>query len=140
MSPLLPELTQARRRASAAPGAALSTGVLGSPCLGNTTRNQFTGPAYSSMDLAIQKGFKLWGEGKELSINVDADVNRRIAEIQSESKIADPEKFHEWVHQQTGQTFEDLKQQYHDAILTQRDAVPAATRQKLDLIVGKYFV
>ncbi len=26
------------------------------------------------------------------------------------------------------------------AILTQRDAVPAATRQKLDLIVGKYFV
>lgn len=59
-------------------------------------------------------------KGKELNINVDADVNRRIAEIQSESKIADPDKFHEWVHQQTGQTFEDLKQQYHDAILTQR--------------------
>jgi peptidyl-prolyl cis-trans isomerase SurA len=59
-------------------------------------------------------------KGKELNINVDADVNRRIADIQSESKIADPEKFHEWVHQQTGQTFEDLKQEYHDAILTQR--------------------
>jgi parvulin-like peptidyl-prolyl isomerase len=59
-------------------------------------------------------------KGKELNINVDADVNRRIAGIQSESKIADPEKFHEWIHQQTGQTFEDLKQQYHDGILTQR--------------------
>src|SRR6185312_15710525 len=59
-------------------------------------------------------------KGKELSINVDADVNRRIAEIQSQSKIADPEKFHEWVHQETGQSFEDLKQQFHDGILTQR--------------------
>jgi parvulin-like peptidyl-prolyl isomerase len=59
-------------------------------------------------------------KGKELNINVDADVNRRIAEIQSESKIADPEKFHEWVRQQTGQTFEDLKQEFHDGIVTQR--------------------
>jgi len=59
-------------------------------------------------------------KGKELSINVDADVNRRVAEIQSQSKIADPEKFHEWVHQETGQSFEDLKQQFHDGILTQR--------------------
>src|SRR5579884_130896 len=59
-------------------------------------------------------------KGKELNINVDADVNGRIAEIQAESKIADTDKFHEWVHQQTGQTFEDLKQQYHDGILTQR--------------------
>src|SRR6185437_6278328 len=59
-------------------------------------------------------------KGKELSINVDADVNRRIAEVQSQSKIADPEKFHEWVRQETGQSFEDLKQQFHDGILTQR--------------------
>ncbi len=58
--------------ASAAAGSALSTGVIGSPCLGNTTRNQFTGPSYASMDLAIQKGFKLWGEGKELSIRTEA--------------------------------------------------------------------
>ncbi len=59
-------------------------------------------------------------KGKELDINVDADVNRRIAEIQAESKIADPEKFHEWVHQQTGQSFEDMKQQFHDSLITQR--------------------
>ena len=59
-------------------------------------------------------------KGKELNINVDADVNRRIAEIQSESKIADPEKFHEWVHEKTGESFEDLKQQFHDQVVTQR--------------------
>ena len=51
----------------------------------------------------------LVAKGKELSINVDADVNRRIAEIQSNSKISDPEKFHEWLHEQSGETFEDFK-------------------------------
>jgi parvulin-like peptidyl-prolyl isomerase len=59
-------------------------------------------------------------KGKELNINVDADVNKRITEIQAESKIADPDKFHEWVRQQTGQSFEDMKQQMKDQILTQR--------------------
>ena len=58
--------------ASPATGSTLSSGVVGSPCLGNTSRNQFTGPAYASVDLAIQKGFKLWGEGKELSIRTEA--------------------------------------------------------------------
>src|SRR5947199_10364455 len=45
-------------------------------------------------------------KGKDLNINVDADVNRRIAEIQSQSKLSDVEKFHEWIHEQTGETFE----------------------------------
>ena len=48
-------------------------------------------------------------KGKELNINVDADVNRRIAEIQSQSGIADPDKFHEWLREQTGESFEDFK-------------------------------
>ena len=38
-------------------------------------------------------------KGKELNINVDAEVNRKIADIQSQSKIADPEKFHEWIQE-----------------------------------------
>ncbi|HWE51635.1 MAG TPA: peptidylprolyl isomerase [Bryobacteraceae bacterium] len=59
-------------------------------------------------------------KGKELNINVDSDVNRRLAEIQSESKIADPEKFHDWVHEGTGETFEDFKLQMHNQLLTQR--------------------
>jgi|HubBroStandDraft_6_1064221.scaffolds.fasta_scaffold00450_4 hypothetical protein len=34
-------------------------GVAGTPCLGNSARNQFTGPAYVDYDMAIQKTFKL---------------------------------------------------------------------------------
>ena len=59
-------------------------------------------------------------KGKELSINVDADVNRRVAEVQSQSKISDPDKFHDWVRQQSGMTFEDFKQQIKNQFLTQR--------------------
>ncbi|MCU1285957.1 MAG: hypothetical protein JWO13_2307 [Acidobacteriales bacterium] len=59
--------------ASAAPSTLLLTGPVGSPCIGNTTRNQFTGPAYASMDFAIQKGFKLFGsEAKELTFRTEA--------------------------------------------------------------------
>ena len=34
-------------------------GVAGSPCLGNSARNQFTGPAYVDFDMALQKTFKI---------------------------------------------------------------------------------
>jgi peptidyl-prolyl cis-trans isomerase SurA len=60
-------------------------------------------------------------KGGQLSINVDADVNRRVAELQKESNIADPEKFHDWVREQTGgQSFEDLKLQFKNSLLAQR--------------------
>jgi parvulin-like peptidyl-prolyl isomerase len=59
-------------------------------------------------------------KGKELNINVDADVNRRIAQIQSESKISDPDKFHDFVREQTGENFEDFKLLMKNQLLTQR--------------------
>jgi peptidyl-prolyl cis-trans isomerase SurA len=59
-------------------------------------------------------------KGKDLSINVDADVNRRVAEIQKTSGLADPDKFHEWVREQTGESFEDLKLAFKNQLLTQR--------------------
>lgn len=59
-------------------------------------------------------------KAKELSINVDADVNRKVADVQSQSKIADPDKFHDWVRQQSGMTFEDFKSQIRNQFLTQR--------------------
>ena len=37
-------------------------------CIGNSGRNAFTGPAYVGMDLAVQKGFPIGGEGKMLMI------------------------------------------------------------------------
>src|SRR5580692_8883020 len=45
-------------------------------------------------------------------IKVDDDLNRKMAAIQSDSKISDPEKFHEWLQEQLGGVaFEDFKQQ-----------------------------
>ena len=57
---------------------------------------------------------------RDLSINVDPDVTRLIAEIQASSKIADVDKFHEWVRQQTGMSYEDYRQRRKDELLRQR--------------------
>ena len=37
----------------------IKSGIAGTPCLGNSARNQFTGPAYVDYDMAIQKTFKI---------------------------------------------------------------------------------
>lgn len=58
--------------------------------------------------------------GKDLNIKIDADVTRRLADIQVQSKITDPDKFHEWLREQTGMTFEDFKQQMTNQLLTQK--------------------
>lgn len=59
--------------------------------------------------------------GKDASINVDPEVTRRVAEIQAQSKISDPEKFHEWIKEQSGGlSFEDFRLQMKNQILTQR--------------------
>jgi peptidyl-prolyl cis-trans isomerase SurA len=59
-------------------------------------------------------------KGKDLNIKIDADVTRRLADIQVQSKITDPDKFHEWLREQTGMTFEDFKQQMTNQLLTQK--------------------
>jgi peptidyl-prolyl cis-trans isomerase SurA len=59
-------------------------------------------------------------KASELNINVDSDVNKQIAKIQRESGIADPEKFHDWVRQNAGESFEDLKDTFKNNLLTQR--------------------
>lgn len=55
-------------------------------------------------------------KGKDLAISVDAEVTRELADIQVRSKITDPDKFHEYLRQQTGMTYEEyrdrLKRQY----------------------------
>jgi hypothetical protein len=40
-------------------GEGLYTGTTGTPCLGNSARNQFTGPAYVNYDMAVQKTFRI---------------------------------------------------------------------------------
>ncbi len=59
-------------------------------------------------------------KGKDLDINVDSDLSKYLAELQKNSGIADPDKFHEYVRQQTNLSYEDFIQQAKDGIVTQR--------------------
>jgi parvulin-like peptidyl-prolyl isomerase len=59
-------------------------------------------------------------KGKDLNISVDSDVNRRLAEIQVQQKIPDPDKFQQFIREQTGMTYEDFKLQMKNEMLTQR--------------------
>jgi peptidyl-prolyl cis-trans isomerase SurA len=58
--------------------------------------------------------------GKELNINIESDVTKRIAAIQTQSGIADPDKFHDWIREQSGTPYEEFRSKIHDQILTQR--------------------
>jgi len=58
--------------------------------------------------------------GKELNINVDPEVTKYIAELQLKSNIADPEKFQQFVREQTGQPYEDYRNEIRNGMLTQR--------------------
>jgi peptidyl-prolyl cis-trans isomerase SurA len=62
----------------------------------------------------------LVARANELNIKVDADINRRFAQLQTESGIADPDKFHRWVFERFGISFEDLRQQQTDLELIRR--------------------
>jgi parvulin-like peptidyl-prolyl isomerase len=55
-----------------------------------------------------------------LSINVDSELSKYLAEIQLQNKIADSEKFQQWIHEQTGMTWEDFRQETKNGMLTQR--------------------
>src|SRR5688572_1145770 len=59
-------------------------------------------------------------KGRELNINVDPDVSKYLAELQLQSKIADPEKFQALVKKQVGQPFEDYRSEIKNGFLTQR--------------------
>ena len=59
-------------------------------------------------------------KAKDDNINVDNDIAKRMAMIQKESNIADPEKFHEWVREQAGVPFEDFKNDMKNQMLRER--------------------
>jgi peptidyl-prolyl cis-trans isomerase SurA len=59
-------------------------------------------------------------KAKDLNINVDSEVSKQMSAIQSDSKIADPEKFQAYIKEQSGMSFEDFKQEMKNRFLTQR--------------------
>ncbi|HTS31553.1 MAG TPA: peptidylprolyl isomerase [Bryobacteraceae bacterium] len=59
-------------------------------------------------------------KGKDLNIKVDPEINRELARIQVESKITDPEKFKDYVRENTGMSYEDYKDFLTRRLLAQR--------------------
>jgi len=59
-------------------------------------------------------------KAKDLNINVDSEITKRLAEMQVQSKISDPDKFHDFIREQMGMPFEDFKAQVKNQLLTQR--------------------
>jgi parvulin-like peptidyl-prolyl isomerase len=59
-------------------------------------------------------------KAKDANVNVDSEVAKRIAGIQKDSGIADPEKFQDWVKEQAGVPFEDFKADMKNNLLRQR--------------------
>jgi peptidyl-prolyl cis-trans isomerase SurA len=59
-------------------------------------------------------------KAKDANVNVDSEVGKRIASIQKDSGIADPEKFQDWVKEQAGTPFEDFKAEMKNDLLRQR--------------------
>ena len=105
------EMEQARTRLMEE---AKSQGLTGAQ-LAEVVRNQDKNALRDQIDqlLLVQRG-------KDLDVKVDADVTRRMAEIQSQSKITDPDKFHDYIREQTGMSFEDFQQQMKNTLLTQK--------------------
>ncbi len=46
-------------------------GTGGTPCIGNSVRNAFTGPSFINMNAALQKSLQVFGEGKTLTIRTE---------------------------------------------------------------------
>ena len=59
-------------------------------------------------------------KAKDLNINVDTEITKRLAAMQVQSKITDPDKFHDFIREQMGMPFEDFKAQVKNQMLTQR--------------------
>jgi parvulin-like peptidyl-prolyl isomerase len=58
--------------------------------------------------------------GDDLNINVDNEVTKYLGDIQLRNKIADQDKFQQWIREQSNMPFEDFKAELNDGILTQR--------------------
>jgi len=59
-------------------------------------------------------------KAKDLDIKVDNDVSKYLANLQKQVNEPDVEKFHEMVHQETGEPFEDFRADISNNLLTER--------------------
>lgn len=57
-------------------------------------------------------------KGKELNINVDSEVSKYVASVQRQARISDAEKFHDYIREKSGMTYEDFVSEYKKQTLT----------------------
>ncbi len=78
-------------------------------------------------------------KAKDLNISVDGDVARRLADMQVIAKITDPDKFHDYIRDNSGVPFEEFKQKMTNQMLVRaivgqeiasRIAIPDAELRK----------
>jgi parvulin-like peptidyl-prolyl isomerase len=62
----------------------------------------------------------LVSKAKESNISCDTEVAKQLADIQKRTNIADPEKFQEAVRNETGQTYEDYRNEMKNQCLVNR--------------------
>lgn len=62
----------------------------------------------------------LASKGKELNISVDSEISKYIADLMVRTKLANQEDLAKMVTEQTGQTFEDWKNEMRTNMITQR--------------------
>ncbi len=65
-------------------------------------------------------GLLLVSKGKELSINVESELSKYLADLRNQSKMVEDEKFQQWIRDNTGMTFEDYKNEVRNGMLKQR--------------------
>jgi len=62
----------------------------------------------------------LQSKAKELNLNVDSEVAKQLADIQRKANVSDPDKFQQYVKEQTGMSYEDYKNDRKSELLTNR--------------------
>jgi len=62
----------------------------------------------------------LQSKAKDLNLNVDSEVAKQLADIQRNAKISDPDKFQQFVKDETGVSYEDYKNDRKNELLTSR--------------------
>ncbi len=62
----------------------------------------------------------LASKGKEMSISVDGEISKYIADLMVKTKMANQEDLAKMIVEQTGQTFEDWKNEMRTNMITQR--------------------
>src|SRR3954469_7432512 len=69
--------------------------------------------------------------GKELNINVDPEISKYLADLQRRAKISDPEKFHDFIREQSGMSYEDFLSETKNQYLT-REVIGQEVGRKIN--------